>query len=123
MRTSDEIIPLGFVSENDKFAAISQADFLVLPSMFESLSIAVLEAFSLRKPVLVNGICETLKDHCLLSNGGLFYHDYDEFCSCMDYLMDHPKEREEMGKNGEYYTYCHYNWDDIIARLERLIEI
>ncbi len=37
---------IGFVSEDDKFNAISGAELLWLPSRFESLSIAVLEAMS-----------------------------------------------------------------------------
>lgn len=43
-----DIVALGFVDEQDKFDGISGARFLVLPSKFESLSIVVLEAFSLK---------------------------------------------------------------------------
>ena len=120
---SEEVFPLGFVSDNDKYAAIKGAMFLVLPSLFESLSIAVLESFALQHPVLVNGVCATLKDHCLVSNGGLFYHDEKEFEACVDYLVSHPKEREVMGRNGEYYCFSQYDWDDIMHRLEWLIEL
>lgn len=123
VEASEEVFPLGFVSDNDKYAAIQGSMFLALPSPLESLSIAVLEAFSLNRPVLVNGNCLTLKDHCLYSNGGLFYHNYEEFEACMDYLLSHAREREEMGKNGKYYRYCNYDWDDIMRRLERLIEL
>lgn len=49
---------------------------LVLPSKFESLSIVVLEAFSLKIPVLVNSACEVLKSHCIKSQGGLYYRKY-----------------------------------------------
>lgn len=123
VEASEEVFPLGFVSDNDKYAAIQGSMFLALPSPLESLSIAVLEAFSLNRPVLVNGNCLTLKDHCLYSNGGLFYHNYEEFEACMNYLLSHAREREEMGKNGKYYCYCNYDWDDIMRRLERLIEL
>jgi len=123
VEASDEVFPLGFVSDNDKYAAIQGSMFLTLPSPLESLSIAVLEAFSLNRPVLVNGNCLTLKDHCLYSNGGLFYHNYEEFEACMDYLTTHPREREELGKNGNYYCFCNYAWEDIMRRLERLIEL
>ena len=67
-----DIIPLGFVSEEDKFSGLSDAISLVLPSQYESLSIAVLEAMALGVPVLVNGQCDVLKGHCTKSNGGLY---------------------------------------------------
>ena len=49
-----DIISLGFVTDEDKFDGISGAKALILPSKFESLSISVLEAMTLSKPVIVN---------------------------------------------------------------------
>lgn len=60
-----DIISLGFVTDEDKFDGISGAKALILPSKFESLSISVLEAMTLSKPVIVNGICDVLKDTAL----------------------------------------------------------
>lgn len=55
------IISLGFVSEQDKFDAIKGAKALWMPSRYESLSIAVLEAMALSVPVIVNGGSEVLR--------------------------------------------------------------
>jgi len=112
---------LGFVSENDKYAAIKESEFLVLPSHFESLSIVVLEAFRLAKAVLVNGNCEVLRDHCTNSNGGLYYKTPDEFNAYIDYLLAHSEVRLQMGKNGQVYQKKYYSWDNIIAKLCGLI--
>jgi len=112
---------LGFVSENDKYAAIKESEFLVLPSHFESLSIVVLEAFRLVKAVLVNGNCEVLRDHCTISNGGLYYKTPDEFNVYIDYLLAHPEIRLQMGMNGRVYQKKYYSWDIIIAKLCDLI--
>lgn len=57
----DDIVFTGFVPEQDKFDGISGAKALWLPSQFESLSIAVLEALSLGVPILVNGDCKVLE--------------------------------------------------------------
>ena len=92
-----DIVSLGFVSEQDKFDGIAGSRFLVLPSKFESLSIVVLEAFSLKKPVLVNGECAVLKGHCDRCEGGLYYTDYSEFSSKMTLLMNDELLRDEMG--------------------------
>lgn len=117
----DDIISLGFVSENDKYAAILESEFLVLPSRFESLSIVVLEAFRLKKAVLVNGHCEVLKDHCKISNGGFYYLSKEEFALYVDYLLLHPDVRRQMGRNGRMYQKQYYSWDSIITKLCELI--
>lgn len=117
----EDIINLGFVSDEDKFNGIAGAKLLILPSEFESLSMVVLEAFSLKVPVLVNGKCEVLKGHCIKSNGGLFYQGYLEFEGCLNYMISHPEECEVMGINGKKYVDKNYRWDIIINRLEQLI--
>lgn len=117
-----DIVNLGFVSDQDKFNGIAGARLLVLPSEFESLSMVVLEAFALKIPVLVNGKCEVLKGHCIKSNGGLFYQGYLEFEGCLNYMLSHSEECKIMGENGKVYVDENYRWDIIINRLEQLID-
>ncbi len=112
---------LGFVSENDKFDGISGARLLWLPSQFESLSIAVLEAMSLSVPILVNGKCEVLKGHCDKSRGGLYYTCYEECQTALDKLLEENCQ-EEMGNNARKYIEKNYLWDKIIKKIEELIE-
>lgn len=119
---SKDIISLGFVSEQDKFDIISGAKFLILPSHFESLSIAVLEAMKLSVPVLVNGRCDVLKGHCVRSNAGLYYRSYYEFEGCVNYLLEHPDILEEMGENGVKYVDDNYTWKKIIDRFTAIVE-
>ncbi len=118
---TDDIISLGFVSDEDKFNGIKGARFLVLPSKYESLSISVLEAMALGVPVLVNGSCPVLKDHCLRSSGGLYYTDYFEFEGCTDYLLGHSQQYSEMQENCIAYVESNYRWNTIIERICSLI--
>lgn len=118
----DSIRSLGFVEEQDKFDALAACRFLILPSQFESLSIVVLEAMAMRRPVLIQGNCEVVKAHCLASNAGLYYHNYFEFEGCMNYLRSHSDLCEQMGKNGEDYVRQYYAWDAIETRLRNMIE-
>lgn len=117
-----DIISLGFVSEEDKFSGISAAKALVLPSKFESLSISVLEAMTLSVPVIVNGVCEVLKGHCTKSNGGLYYMNYFEFEGILDYIFTHDKEYSSLCRNAAEYIEKNYRWDVIIDNFQKLID-
>lgn len=119
---SDDIISLGFVSDQEKFDVMSGAKFLIMPSPFESLSIVVLEAMTLSVPVIVNGRCDVLKGHCVRSNGGLYYKSYYEFEGCINYMLQHQDIAEAMGKNGKQYVDDHYTWDKIVERFVDIVE-
>jgi glycosyltransferase involved in cell wall biosynthesis len=119
---SDHIISLGFVTEEEKFGAIAGANCLIMPSQYESLSIVVLESFSLRKPVLVNEKCEVLKGHTLKSNAGLYYSDYEEFKACLNLLNDEREMNQIMGDNGLFYINTFFNWTNIIRKFKDVID-
>lgn len=112
----------GFVSEEEKRAAIAGAEVVVCPSPLESLSIVLLEALSLRVPVLVNGRSPVLKDHCLRSRAGLFYEDGDEFVEALHRLRSDDGLRAAMGLSGRRYVERYYAWPAVLARYRRLID-
>jgi glycosyltransferase involved in cell wall biosynthesis len=105
-----DIVPLGFVSEQDKFDALQASSLLLLPSRYESLSMAVLEAWLMKKPVLVNGDCEVLKAQCVRGNGGLYYQNYDEFVLALQTLIQRPRLRDAFGACGYTYAQENYSW-------------
>jgi glycosyltransferase involved in cell wall biosynthesis len=119
------IIHLGFQENKEKFDLLRGAEFLVIPSQYESLSMVVLEAWAVGKPVLANGRTDVLRGQCRRSNAGLWYTDYDEFKETFLLLQENGDLRDAMGKNGKTYFRDHYAWDkiedkylDIIARLD-----
>ena len=119
-----DIISLGFVSDQDKFDGIDGAKALVLPSKFESLSMVVLEAMSVRTNVMVNGACTVLRGHCTKSNGAFYYNDFFEFEGELNYLLN-PKNAEvvaQMKENAKAYVDEYYQWDAITQKLHNLIE-
>ncbi len=118
-----DIISLGFVTDEDKFDGISGAKALILPSKFESLSISVLEAMTLSKPVIVNGICDVLKGHCVKSNGGLYYKNFFEFEGCVNYLLEHTDVYEIMCKNARKYVEDYFQWEDIMKKFDDIIKL
>lgn len=118
----ENIIYLGYLSEEDKFSALKGSRFLIMPSPYESLSIVTLEAWFLSKPVLVNGRCEVLKGQCKRSNGGLCYHNYEEFEACMDYLIKNDSSVRQLGRQGNAYAESNYRWDIIERKYIELIK-
>jgi glycosyltransferase involved in cell wall biosynthesis len=108
-----DIHHLGFLSEQDKFDALSGAELLVMPSFYESLSMVTLEAWAMGKAVLANAKCEVLKGQCLRSNGGLFYENYPEFREALRLLSASPQLRRALGANGRKYYFENYTWEII----------
>jgi glycosyltransferase involved in cell wall biosynthesis len=101
---------LGYVPDADKFDAMAGAEALIMPSYFESLSMVVLEAWALGRPVLVNAKCDVLVGQSLRSNGGLYYADIREFGAALDRILEEPGLRSALGANGRAYFHRHYAW-------------
>lgn len=118
----DDIAPLGFVTEEDKFDAIRAADVLMMPSLYESLSMVALEAWLMETPTLLNGRCEVLKFQCRRSNGGLYYYTYDEFAAALAVLLDNPGLRAQLGRQGRAFVAANYDWDIVMAKFQAVLE-
>ena len=111
---------VGFISEQEKVAALGQCALLVMPSPYESLSVVTLEAWKLGVPVLANARCKVLAGQCLRSNGGLFYHGYAEFAEGLRLLLERPELARDLGRQGQDYVEREYAWETIDARLDEL---
>jgi len=110
----------GLLSDRERLQALEAATVVVCPSPFESLSLLALEAFSVGTPILANARSEVLVEHCVRSNGGLWYADRDEFVDCLTLLVRDARLREALGRNGREYVRRHYRWDIVMARYERV---
>ncbi len=114
---------LGYVPEEDKYAAIAGAKWLWLPSRFESLSIALLEGMALGVPGLVNGACEVLKGHCLRSRGAMYYMGYAGFAQRLEEISGMEKKvYDAMSRRAEMYVKKNYRWELVEEKVCRLID-
>lgn len=109
----------GPVDEHTKWDALAACDVLVLPSRHESLSLAVLEAWTCKKPVLVNARAAPLVGQCRRSGGGLWYVDEHEFSAAIA-LLDAPTARV-LGERGAAYVEATYRWETIVAAYDRFL--
>jgi len=117
-----KVLAVGVVSDEEKHALIAGAAVLVMPSAFESLSLSVLEAWALGRPVLVNAECRVLEGQCVRSNGGLFYRGYAEFAPALRMLVERADLREGLGAAGRAYVAREYDWDIVERRTESFLE-
>ena len=111
----------GMLSEQERLHALEAATIVVCPSPYESLSLIALEALAVGTPILCNARSDVLVDHCLRSNGGLFYRDRDEFVECMKLLAADERLRAAMGRSGREYVRRNYRWDVVLGKLDRMI--
>ena len=111
----------GMLSDQERLHALEAATVVVCPSPYESLSLIALEALAVGTPILCNARSDVLVDHCLRSNGGLFYRDRDEFVECLKLLVADQRLRAEMGRSGREYVRRNYRWDVVLGKIDRMI--
>lgn len=115
------ITHLGVLSDAEKLSLIGGSRLLVHPSPFESLSMALLEAWKMGRPALVNGRCAVLRGQVQRANGGLYYGSYEEFAEALSWLLAHPAGADALGRSGRAYFERHYSWDVVMDKYERLL--
>ena len=111
------------VEEQEKTSIIQHAKIVINPSLYESLSLILLEAMALKKAMLVNGNCNVLKEHCNKSNNAaLYYTNEKSFIDKLHTLDSSTNLRLEMGEKGYSYVNSNYDWNIIMNKLKQVIE-
>jgi glycosyltransferase involved in cell wall biosynthesis len=120
-RHKDFVIDLGFIPRQDKYDAYAASVALCQPSINESFSIVMMESWLCGTPVIVNAKCEVTKYHCVESNGGLYFDNYEEFEECINFYIHNPMVAKKIGINGKKYVMSNYTWDNIIDKYKKFL--
>jgi glycosyltransferase involved in cell wall biosynthesis len=115
----DDIVSLGRVSEEDKYALLEAADVLVLPSHLESLGIVLLEAWQVGTPCLVSAKNKVTSGQVARANGGASY-DRGGFAKALGSVLE---KRDALGASGRAYVERECTWPAFDARLEQLVDL
>jgi len=110
----------GLLSDRERLHALEAATVVVCPSPYESLSLLALESLSVGTPILANARSAVLVEHCVHSNGGLYYADRDEFVEALKLLVADERLRAGLGRNGRDYVRRNYRWDVVLGKYERV---
>ena len=115
----DDIVPLGRVSDEEKYALLEAADALVLPSHLESLGIVLLEAWQVGTPCLVSAKNKVTSGQVMRAAGGASYGPGGFAAALAAVLAD----RDRLGASGRAYAERECTWPAFDARLEQLVDL
>jgi glycosyltransferase involved in cell wall biosynthesis len=120
--THPDIEYRGFVQSHEKFALMAGATLFVMPSPYESFSLATLEAMAQRTPVLVNSASVVLAEHVMQSSAGRTYRDYESFATALGALLADPAALLAMGALGREYVVSRYTPERVREALVAEVE-
>jgi len=120
---SDSVLFTGPLYGRDKLSAYVDAEFVVLPSRYETFPNVVLEAYACAKPVIASNV-EAMPDLVLHGETGLLFEagNEKELASALAHLLENPKEAEKMGRNARKLAEEKYSIDKVAAELEKVYE-
>lgn len=107
----NDVIDVGYVSEEDKKNAFNAATVFCQPSLNESFSIVLLESWLNQTPALVHQQCPVTRNHCIASNGGLYFDNFFEFYEIIHWYHENPAMGDVMGSLGREYVINNYDWN------------
>jgi glycosyltransferase involved in cell wall biosynthesis len=119
---AERIIDLGFLSAEDLTDAYAAADAYLQPSVMESFSRTVMEAWLAGTLVIANAGSAVVSWHCERSGAGLVYEDVFEFEQCLRFVAEAPEQARALAAGGRQYVLDHYTWPVTLDRMEATLE-
>jgi glycosyltransferase involved in cell wall biosynthesis len=113
---------LGYLDPAAKAAAYAAAAVICQPSVNESFSIVLMEAWLAGTPVLVHARCPVTTHHVFQAGGGLAFDDFYEFAEALDLLLEDGERRQRLGRQGRAYVEAEYSWPAVTMRLRDTLE-
>ncbi len=111
----------GLISHKRKIELLSKCSSLVLPSFFEGFGLVLLEAFAMRKPVIVSDqrafyeIIDEGIDGFILPT-----HDSHAWAERMIFLLSNKTICQDMGNKGRLKVESKFHIDHVVEKLELL---
>jgi glycosyltransferase involved in cell wall biosynthesis len=110
---------IGYVSGHDKTHAYRAAEFLVIPSRLEAMSIVVLEAGIVGTPVLLTNRCGF--DAVAKVGGGLIVPaTANDLAAGLESMLENPAVLKTMGMRLQFHVRQNFVWEVIVEQLLNL---
>lgn len=116
----------GFVSREEMFQALVDADVFLYPSYHHGLATVILQAMQAQLPIVAldgDPIAETVKWGCgLVAFGKGEKEIVDSVCACAEKILADPELRKKMGEKGREMIRTHYEWSVLTKKMSDLYE-
>lgn len=111
----------GHVSEEEKINILERATSLVLPSIWEGFGMVLLEAWALKKPVIVARV-RPLSDLVEHERDGFHAHPFEpaEWAEHLDVLLKNKNLAKQMGEAGYNKLVKNFTAEEAVRKLEIL---
>ena len=116
---TDRVHFIGYVGGRDKAEAYSSAEFLVIPSRQEAMSIVVLEAGIAGTPVLLTNRCG-FDEVATVGGGQVVEATARELAAGLDSMLTHRTALKSMGERLQAHVRRDFTWDVIVSRFQDL---
>ncbi len=113
---TDRVHFIGYISGRDKTEAYRAAQFLVIPSRQEAMSIVVLEAGIVGTPVLLTDRCG-FDVVAKIGGGEVVSPSGVDLAAGLDRMLKNQAALKSMGASLKSYLRQHYIWEVIVGRL------
>ncbi len=110
----------GFVDEADRADLLAASEVVVLPSPYESLSLAALEAWRGGRPTLATAASAVLAGQTARSGGGLLYTGPETYGRQLARLAGDPALRARLGDAGSAFA-AGWTWPAAVRRWRGLL--
>jgi len=123
LRVEDSVVMTGRVSESQLHFYYSIADVFILPSLYEGLSLSMLEAMASKIPLIM---CSSAEVSDVLTHGedALILKDgtNDEISGSVNLLLNQSGLREKLRQNAYGLVLRKYTWKAVVDKLESIYE-
>lgn len=123
LNTEKNVSFKGKLYDKDLVKEYQNSDIFILPSIFDSCPLVLLEAMACKKPLIGTNICGIpylIKDG---ENGLLFPpRDYQALSDAIIKLLTNPKLAKKMGENGYKKVKENFTWDIAAHKTNKIIK-
>jgi glycosyltransferase involved in cell wall biosynthesis len=117
--TSPNIEITGWKDKESTMALVSNADFFLLPSLWEGLPLSLLEAMYLKKICLVSDVIGN-RDTISNEQNGFICHTAEEYARRINQLLQDRQDWQRIAEQAHHDVITLYNTDIMAARYKSI---
>ena len=116
------VVDLGYLDSSEVPDAFAAAACYLQPSLNESFSRTIMDAWLAGTLVVANGGSDVVAWHCERSGAGIVYRDELELAECLRFVAESPGAVAEIAARGRDYVLSNYTWPRVLDAMESSLE-